>query len=60
MVIASGSRPTLIRTQPWMIGPHATAVHASIAAHDPQAERTIREAQQELVTVEAAIGEEAS
>lgn len=61
VVLASGSRPTLIRTQPWMTGPHAADVRASIAAHDPQAERTIREAQEELVAVEATIGaEEAS
>ncbi len=53
IVIASGSRPTLIRTVPWMVGPHAAAVKASIAAHDPQAERTIGEAQTELATVEA-------
>ncbi|GAA3949872.1 MULTISPECIES: type IV secretory system conjugative DNA transfer family protein [Microbacteriaceae] len=54
IVLASGSRPTLIRTQPWMTGPHADAVRASIAAHDPQAERTIREAQQEVAAVAAA------
>lgn len=60
VVLASGSRPTLIRTQPWMTGPHATAVRASIAAHDPQADRTIREAQAELVTVAATGSEEAS
>lgn len=54
IVLASGSRPTLIRTQPWMTGPHADAVRASIAAHDPQAERTIREAQEEVAAVAAA------
>ena len=52
VVIASGSRPTLIRTSPWMAGPHATAVRASIAAHDPQAARTIDEAQTSLTSVE--------
>ena len=36
LVIASGSRPTLVRTVPWMEGPHATAVRASTKAHDPQ------------------------
>ena len=51
VVLASGARPTLIRTQPWMTGPHAAAVRASIAAHDPQAERTIHEAQIELAAV---------
>jgi len=54
VVLASGSRPTLIRTQPWMTGPHAAAVRASIAAHDPQAEQTLREADAELAAVEAA------
>ncbi len=53
VVLASGSRPTLIRTQPWMTGPHASAVQASIAAHDPQAQRTIRAAHSELAAVAA-------
>ena len=56
VVLASGARPTLIRTQPWMTGPHAEAVRASIGAHDPQASRTLTEAQTELahvVTAEA-------
>lgn len=53
VVLASGTRPTLIRTQPWMAGPHANDVRASIAAHDPQAERTIREAENEAVAVAA-------
>ena len=44
VVLASGSRPTLIRTQPWMTGPHAAAVRASIAAHDPLASATLRDA----------------
>lgn len=61
VVLASGSRPTLIRTVPWMVGPHADAVKASIAAHDPQAQRTIDEAREELAAVEAAVNaEEAS
>jgi len=55
VVVASGSRPTLIRTQPWMTGPYADEVRASIAAHDPQAERTIREAETEVATVEATV-----
>lgn len=38
IVFASGTRPTLIRTQPWMTSPHAERVRASIAAHDPQTE----------------------
>lgn len=40
VVMASGARPTLIRTCPWMSGPHAAAIRASIAAHDPQASST--------------------
>ncbi|NYI97339.1 type IV secretory pathway TraG/TraD family ATPase VirD4 [Streptomonospora nanhaiensis] len=34
--IASGVPPTLIETVPWMRGPHAEAVRASIAAHEPK------------------------
>jgi type IV secretory pathway TraG/TraD family ATPase VirD4 len=56
LVLASGARPTLIRTQPWMTGPHAAEVRASIAAHDPQAERTIHDARSELAAVEATVG----
>ncbi|MFB2571547.1 hypothetical protein [Micrococcus sp. IITD107] len=52
VVLASGNRPTLIRTQPWYTGPHAEAVKASIAAHDPQATQTIREAEDEQQAVE--------
>ena len=58
VVLASGARPTLIRTQPWMTGPHAAAVQASIAAHDPQAPRTIRDAQAEMLAVQASIAVE--
>ncbi len=54
VVLASGSRPTLIRTRPWMTGRHAEAVRASIAAHDPQAAATIREAQQAAAASSAA------
>jgi len=45
VVLGSGSRPTLVRTQPWMTSPHAAAVKASIAAHDPQAPATLADAQ---------------
>jgi type IV secretory pathway TraG/TraD family ATPase VirD4 len=45
LVLSSGNRPTLIKTQPWMTGPHAAAVRASIAAHDPQSARTLRAAE---------------
>lgn len=39
VVLASGSRPTLIRTVPWMAGPHADAVTASIRHHTPRPTR---------------------
>lgn len=52
VVLASGARPTLIRTQPWIGG----AVRASIAAHDPQADRTLGEAEADIA---AAAAEEA-
>lgn len=54
VVLASGSRPTLIRTEPWMTGPHAEQIKASLRAHDPQAEETIAGAEQELALVEKA------
>jgi len=37
VVLSSGNPATLVRTVPWMDGPHAAAVHASIAAYDPSA-----------------------
>lgn len=52
VVLASGARPTLIRTQPWMTGPHASEVEASIRAHDPQADSTLTDAVDELHHVE--------
>lgn len=52
VVLASGARPTLITTQPWMTGRHAEAVAASIAAHDPSAPATLTQAQRELGEVE--------
>ena len=39
VVLASGARPTLIQTEPWMTGPHAEAVRHSLAVHDPAAAR---------------------
>ena len=35
VVFASGSKPTLARSVPWMAGPDADRITASIAAHDP-------------------------
>ena len=37
VVLASGSRPTLARSIPWMEGRDASRIRASIAAHDPAA-----------------------
>jgi type IV secretory pathway TraG/TraD family ATPase VirD4 len=35
IVFASGIRPVLIKTMPWMAGPDAEKIKTSIAAHDP-------------------------
>jgi type IV secretory pathway TraG/TraD family ATPase VirD4 len=35
IVFSSGSRATLIRSVPWMDGPHADAIRASLARFDP-------------------------
>ena len=35
IVFASGIRPVLVKTMPWMAGPDAEKIKASIAAHDP-------------------------
>lgn len=39
IVRSSGNRPVLVATAPWMDGPHADAVRASIAAHTGQGGR---------------------
>lgn len=44
VLIASGTPAVLVRTIPWMDGPHAAAVRASIRAHDPAAELTLHAA----------------
>lgn len=54
VVLASGARPTLVRTLPWMDGVHADAVRASIAAHDPQTPPTGASAAVEPVTAKGA------
>ena len=41
VVFASGAPATLVRRVPWMDGPDAARVTASIRAHDPAAEDTI-------------------
>ena len=43
IVLASGAPAALVRTLPWMTGPHADVVRASIAQHDPLADTTIAE-----------------
>ena len=35
VVFASGAPATLVETVPWMNGPHAAKLRASVAAHDP-------------------------
>lgn len=35
LVLMSGARPVLVAAQPWMTGPHAEAVRASIARFEP-------------------------
>lgn len=51
IVWSSGNRAALARTVPWMAGPHAERVKASILAHDPAAEQTLRDAETELASV---------
>jgi hypothetical protein len=41
VVFASGAPATLVRTLPWMTGPDAEAVKASIARYDPSAAATL-------------------
>lgn len=53
IVFASGARPTLIKTQPWFLGPRAGEVKTSIQAHDPAGQRTVEEAQRDVASVEA-------
>jgi len=53
VVFASGAPATLVRTLPWMLGPRAAEVRASIAEHDPAADVTIAEAMESLSDVQA-------
>ncbi len=34
VILGSGFRPTLVKTTPWMTGPHADEIRASISAHE--------------------------
>ena len=52
IVLASGAPAVLAHTLPWMTGPHAEAVQASIFEHDPAATTTIAEAMDSLPHVE--------
>ncbi|MBO0811661.1 MAG: type IV secretory system conjugative DNA transfer family protein [Microlunatus sp.] len=54
LVLASGARPTLIKTIPWMSRPDADQVRASIAHHDPRSRRTMQEALASMATLTAA------
>ena len=51
VLIASGAPATLVRTLPWMAGPHAAAVAASIRAHDPAAAATLHASLEVLETL---------
>lgn len=54
LVLASGARPALVRTVPWMTGPHAEAAKASTLAHDPTGRNTVATAADELAAAAAA------
>lgn len=43
VVLASGSKPTMVHTVPWMKGPHAAAVRASIERYDPKGASSAQE-----------------
>jgi hypothetical protein len=53
VVLASGAPAALVRTLPWMSGPHADAVRASILEHDPAADATIAAATATLTDAQA-------
>jgi len=55
IVLSSGNRPAMIETQPWMTGPHAEEVKASVLAHDPQGRVTIDVAAVELAAVRSSL-----
>lgn len=52
IVLASGAPATLARTLPWMTGPHAPAVQASIVQHDPAAAATLAAAKDSLSQIQ--------
>ncbi|PCC27061.1 conjugal transfer protein [Glutamicibacter sp. BW80] len=51
VVFSAGNRPVLIRTKPWMTGPMAEDIKASITAHDPQSKETLDNAQEGILEV---------
>ncbi|MFC7164422.1 hypothetical protein ACFQL5_19205, partial [Aquipuribacter hungaricus] len=55
LLLASGIPPTLVRTVPWMDGPAAAEVRASIAAHAPAARRPPPAAARPARTVTVAV-----
>jgi type IV secretory pathway TraG/TraD family ATPase VirD4 len=48
IMLASGTPSALLATTPWMQGPHADAVRASIQQYDPNAKKTLEEADKAL------------
>ncbi len=52
VVFASGAPATLVETIPWMDGPHAAALRASIAAHDPSHSATAAAAPTRTAVIE--------
>ena len=55
LVLSSGNEATLIRTVPWMNGPHADAINASIAANQPVSNAAAREQATTTARVAAAL-----
>lgn len=51
LTFSSGNRATLIKPEPWMAGPHAKAIEASIKANDPAAEKTLVDLSRGLTAV---------
>ncbi|WP_425451582.1 TraM recognition domain-containing protein [Branchiibius hedensis] len=52
VVLSSGNRAAMIRTKPWMNGPHAHDVRASITLNDPNGAATIADAFTQLRQVD--------
>jgi type IV secretory pathway TraG/TraD family ATPase VirD4 len=52
LLLSSGNQPLLIRPVPWMDGPHAEAINASLTAWEPADERAARLAETAQATAE--------